>query len=101
MPESLLCLNIATELEQDMVDWLLERDDVAGFTSMACSGHGEQHLLQSIAEHVAGKSRRIQMQVKLSSAVEASLLNDLAAEFGGADVMYWVLPLSGSGNLNK
>lgn len=100
MPDSLLCLNVTPELELDMIDWLLGRSDVSGFTSMACFGHGQQHALQSIAEHVSGKARRVQLQVMLADATRASLLTDLETEFGGADVLYWALPVNCSGNLN-
>jgi hypothetical protein len=100
MPESLVCLNVVPELELDLIDWLLGRSDVTGFTSMVCFGHGQQHALQSIAEHVSGKARRVQFQVMLEDAVKAALLRDLETEFGGADVMYWVLPVDSSGNLN-
>jgi hypothetical protein len=101
MPESLICLNLAPELELDLIDWLLAREDVAGFTSMACYGHGAEHVLQSIAEHVSGKARRVQIQVKLPAQLQEPLITALGVEFGGADVMYWVLPVNCSGALRQ
>ncbi len=100
MAESLLYLNVAPGLEPDVIDWLLGRSDVGGFTSMACFGHGPQHVLESIAEHVSGKARRVQFHVLLQEGVQASLLGDLDGEFSGADIMYWVLPVTCSGDLS-
>jgi hypothetical protein len=98
--ESLLCLNADPGLEPDLIDWLLGRSDIGGFTSMACFGHGQQHVLESIAEHVSGKARRVQFLVLLEDGVQASLLGDLDGEFSGADIIYWVLPVAYSGNLS-
>lgn len=99
VPESLLCFNLAPELELELIDWLLSRAEVDGFTSAACFGHGQQHQLQNIAEHVSGKARRVQIQVKLAEDMRPSLLAALGAEFPGADVRYWVLPVLCSGDL--
>ncbi len=101
MPESMLCLNVAPGLEPELVDWLSVRSDVSGFSSMTGFGHGRQHALDSIAEHVAGKARRVHFQVLLEDAVSTSLLDDLAADFSGADIMYWVLAVSCSGTLDR
>jgi hypothetical protein len=100
VPESLICFNLVPELELELIDWLLSRPDVDGFTSVPCFGHGQQHQLQNIAEHVSGKARRVQIQVKLEDAMRPSLLAALGAEFPGADVLYWVLPVLCSGDLN-
>ena len=99
MLESLICLNLAPELELDLIDWLLSRADVDGFTSMPCFGHGQQHELQNIAEYVSGKARRVQIQVKLADDLRPSLLAALGEEFPAADVLYWVLPVLCSGAL--
>lgn len=101
MPESLLCLNAAPGVESDLVDWLSGRSDVSGFTSMVCFGHGQQHVLESIAEHVSGKARRLQFQVLLQDGAEASLLADLGRDFGGAGITYWVLTVACSGKFNR
>ena len=100
MPECLICFNLIPELEFELIDWLLSRPDVDGFTTAPCFGHGLQHRLQNVAEHVSGKARRVQIQVKLEDDLRSPLLAALAVEFAGADVLYWVLPVLYSGDLN-
>ena len=40
MNDTLLVLNIPPELEEDLVDYLLSRPSVTGFTSFRVYGHG-------------------------------------------------------------
>lgn len=100
MSESLICFNLPPELELDLIDWLLTRAEVSGFTSTPCFGHGQEHALSNIAEHVTGKARRVQIQVKLADSLRAPLLAAATEEFGGADILYWALPVLCSGQLN-
>lgn len=100
MPEVLLCLNLPPALELELIDWLLARPGIDGFTSMACHGHGRRHALHSVAERVAGKARRCRLEVKLAKDQCPPLLAALREEFGGSDIVYWVLPVLASGALD-
>ena len=100
MSEALLCLNLAPELELEVIDWLLAQSDIDGFTSLPCYGHGRRHALLSVAERVAGKTRRVQLQVQLPEPRCPPLLAALQEAFGGSDMVYWVLPVLASGALD-
>ncbi len=98
--ESLLFLNLSPALELDLIDWLLLRPEVDGFTSIHGYGHGSAHALSNIAEQVTGKARRVQIQVILSEEQWPGLLAALQQEFAGSDLFYWVSPVLCSGALS-
>ena len=98
MSESLLCINLPPQLELELIDWLLQHE-IEDFTSMSCSGHGHQHALESIAEKVAGKASRVEVQVRLGEEQWPALVSGLGEAFAGADILYWVLPVLCSGSL--
>lgn len=100
MSEALLCINLPPQLELELIDWLLQRE-IEDFTSMPCSGHGRQHALASIAEKVAGKARRVEVQVRLNEQQWPALVSELGEAFAGADILYWVLPVLCSGSFVK
>ena len=41
---SILMLNVAPELEEDLVDYLLSIEQIVGFTSYTVYGHGQHGL---------------------------------------------------------
>ncbi|MBL4582383.1 MAG: DUF3240 family protein, partial [Gammaproteobacteria bacterium] len=51
---TLLVLNTAPELEEDLIDYLLGFEKIEGFTSYQVHGHGEHHNL-NVAEQVTGR----------------------------------------------
>src|SRR5690606_13563824 len=59
---TMLVLNVPPELEEDLVDYLLTLEAVAGFTSFRVHGHGE-HAHLSIAEQVAGRRARLRYEI--------------------------------------
>ena len=95
--ETLLILNLNPDLEEDMVDYLLELDCVAGFTSMQVHGHG-RHAHMSMAEQVSGRRKRVQMELLLKQADVPLILADLAARVG-RDITYWQQPVHGFGRI--
>lgn len=94
----LAVVTVPPALESQLVDWLLLDDD-AGFTSMAVHGHGTGHEHLSIAEQVSGKQRRVQFQIQLDAAKLDAFLAGLHAEFAGADLHYWAVPILAGGHL--
>lgn len=54
MNQCLLAIVIAPESEDTLIDWLLSRADVNGFTSSRVNGHGSLGEL-TLAEQVTGR----------------------------------------------
>ncbi len=93
----LLVLNITPELEEELVDYLLSREEVGGFTSYPVHGHGEQGRL-SIAEQVSGRRKRVQFEILLPEPQVDNLIAGLAEEVGKG-IHYWQLSVIRSGHL--
>ena len=98
--QALLSLVVAPHIEDAIVDWLLERGEVSGFTSFPINGHGASLHAMSLAEQVAGRRRQILFQTHLSRAEAESLLGDLKRDFAGSGMHYWLLPLAAGGHLD-
>ena len=93
--QSLLVLNLTPELEEDLVDFLLAREEVEGFTSFELRGHGEHENL-SVAEQVSGRRRRLQFEIRLQREAVDALLDALGREVGH-DIRFRELPILRSG----
>ncbi|MGW8369547.1 MAG: DUF3240 family protein [Gammaproteobacteria bacterium] len=96
----LFVISVPPMLEDQMIDWLLERDEAAGFTSVAVSGHSSDPLHLTIAEKVSGRQRRLQFQVQIAASDLEAFTGGLTSEFAGTDLHYWVLPLLAAGSLH-
>jgi hypothetical protein len=92
-------LSLAPSLEERMIDWLLERDDIATFTGHMTYAHGADGRELSVAEQVSGRQRRLELRVEVRAAAVDAWLGALAAAFAGADVDYHVTPILRSGRL--
>ncbi|HKK13246.1 MAG TPA: DUF3240 family protein [Gammaproteobacteria bacterium] len=100
MPEECLLVLIGPPaLEEPLADWLLDRSNGTGFSTVPLSGHGSGLTGLSVAEQVAGRQRRVQFQIHGPRAGLEALLSDLKAEFAGADLHYWMIPLLAAGHL--
>lgn len=99
-PQSLLTLVAAPELEDALVDWLLERDDMYGFSTMRIHGHGDDPVGLSLAEQVAGRRPRIMFQTRMPEEAAGRLIDDLRRDHAGSGVVYWLAPLLDSGRLD-
>jgi hypothetical protein len=98
--EALIVLNVPPNLEETIVDWLLAREDGAGFTSFPVFGHSTRHDGLSPAEQVSGRQRRQQFQIQLKKGAVDSFIDDARAALGNAGVHFWVLPLYAGGHLS-
>jgi hypothetical protein len=92
-------LSLAPSLEERMIDWLLERDDVATFTGYMTYAHGGDGRELSVAEQVSGRQERLELRVEVGAAASDAWLAALATDFAGADVDYHVTPILRSGRL--
>jgi hypothetical protein len=92
----LICL---PKLEDSLSEWLLERGDPPGFTSMPTAGHGSSEHSMTLAEQVAGRSRRVLFLLELSEERAQALIDDLSAAFGGSGIHYWLAPIHAAGRI--
>jgi hypothetical protein len=99
MDECLLVLIVTPTIENAMVDWLLERGDVPGFTSAPINGHGASAHSLTAAEQVAGRQRQVMFQLHLPRSTADSLVEAIRDAFGGSGMHYWLTPLLASGHL--
>lgn len=93
----ILMLNIAPELEEDLVDYLLSIEQIVGFSSYTVYGHGQQHGL-SVAEQVSGRRKRSQYELIVNVSTIPLILSGLA-EAEGRDIVYWQQPVSNFGRI--
>ena len=67
MEQCLLVLVVKPSIENAVIDWLLEHDDISGFTSIPISGHGVSVHSMTIAEQVAGQKRLLKQSSVLGA----------------------------------
>ena len=96
--QCLLRLNIPPNLEEDVVDLLLASEEIPGFQSYPTRGHGQVGAM-SIAEQVEGRRNRVQFEIVLDTELLEVLLQTLKENFPVPDIIYWILPVAGSGRL--
>ena len=94
---TLLVLNLAPELEEDLVDYLLQLDCIDGFTCYPVRGHG-RHGRMTLAEQVTGRRRRMQVEILMALADVAQVLDGLADNVGRG-INWWHSPIGGSGRI--
>jgi len=97
--KTMLVLNIRPELEEDLVDYLLAYDGVAGFTSYHARGHGQVNEEMSLAEQVSGRRQRLQFEILMEDADIKTLIDGLAVEVG-RDIVYWQQMVSNAGRVD-
>lgn len=96
----LLILIAPPELEESLVDWLLARDELSGFTGQPAFGHSRAHGGFSLVEQVTGRQRRITYHVQTDEQTARTLLAALRADLAGAGIRYWLQPLIEAGRID-
>jgi hypothetical protein len=97
--ECLLCIIATPAIEETVVDWLLARHEITGFSSQPISGHSVEHQYLSLAEQVTGRERKVMFHVQAPLTVAQAVLEDLKRDLGGAGLHYWILPVLQAGHL--
>jgi hypothetical protein len=93
-------LNAPRALEEQLVDWLLEREDTRSFTSYVAYSHsGRPGKQLSIAEQVSGRQRRIEVRIEVPADAIDGLLAHLESMGGDADLHFTVTPLLRAGHI--
>ena len=54
----------------------------------------------SLAEQVAGRSRRVMFLLELPEPVARALLEAVRADFSGSGLHYWLLPMLAAGHID-
>lgn len=100
MKDYMLILVSVPELEEDIVDWLLERQEISGFTSNPIHGQSHEQRKLTIIEQVIGRQRRVMFHIHLKPDTLTPVLESLRKEFSGTGLDYWVIPVIESGRLS-
>ena len=95
----LISIVVVPTIEDMVVDWLLERKEISGFTSIAVDGHGSSAHSMTIGEQVAGRKKQVMFQFYLPEQSMSSVVEGLQESFQGTGLHYWVTPVLDSGRL--
>ena len=99
MEDCLLTLYVPPSIEETLVDWLLEHECIAGFSSAEAFGHGVRQSGMSLLEQVTGRQRRVQFLIHLERQQAEQILSDLRGAFEGVGLHYFLTPLLEAGRL--
>lgn len=100
MEQCLLALIVTPSIENAVVDWLLEQNDITGFTSMPTNGHGVSSHSMTTAEQVVGRQKQIMFQMHLPEPVAREILLLAQQSFSGSGMHYWLSPVMASGHID-
>lgn len=99
MDKCLLIIYSPPALEETLVDWLLEQDQLTGFSTTEAYGHGSRQDGMSLQEQVSGRQKRIQFTLHAEKKVITHLIEQLKTEFSGTKLHYIKMPLSACGSI--
>jgi hypothetical protein len=100
MSDVLLHLIVPTSVADALAEWLLEREDVPGFSSLPISGHGSSEHSMTLAEQVAGRTRRAMFLLEMPQPVAEQVLSALRCDFAGTGLHWWMSPVLAAGRLD-
>ncbi len=99
MSELCLVMVAPPEIEEKLLDVLLNAVGDEVFISTHSHSHGTAQGRLSSVEQVMGRSRCVQVQIIVTQAEMAALLELLRASFAGTGLRYWALPLAALGEV--
>jgi len=99
MENCLLLLYASPSLEESLVDWLLENEQVEGFSSAEVFGHGVRQSGMSLLEQVTGRQRRVQFQIQTNRESAERMAQELGEKFKGAGLYYMLVPVLDAGHI--
>ena len=99
MHQCLLMIFAPPSVEDTVVDWLLEHDEIQGFSSAEAYGHGVRPSGMSLLEQVAGRQRRVQFMIHTSNEIAQHLVGDLREKFTGAGLHFFIVPVMEAGRV--
>jgi len=98
MNRCILSLIALPAMEDELIDWLLSKQEISGFTSQSANGHGSNHAM-SLAEQVAGRRKQIAFLIELDQPLADNIIRELKNDFSGTGLHYWLSPLLKSGTI--
>jgi len=101
MSETSVLLVAPPALEDPLVDWLLHRADVPGFSSFPIRGHGAAHEHLSPAEQVEGRAAQVLFWVELPAPRARQVIDGLRRDLPPARVHYWLFPAIEAGRIDE
>lgn len=100
MPQFLLLtLTAPPALEEPLVDWLLQFESEAGFSSFPVHGHSSRHEGLTLAEQVSGRRKYIRFEMEVPEAEWREVVERLRWDFAGAEIHYRVVPVVAGGRV--
>lgn len=96
----LLTINTPTIIEDVVIDWFLEQEEINEFSSMIIRGHGSAEENMSLPEKVTGKTKRVSFQFHLNELTVKTFLNKIKYKFAGSDIHYMITPIIETGDLS-
>ncbi|HPF47533.1 MAG: DUF3240 family protein [Alphaproteobacteria bacterium] len=97
----MLSLIVPDAIEDTIIDWLLEQDEIDGFNSLSLFGHGSHESVMSFSERVTGKASKKMFQSHVTEQQANDILARLKKDFANADIHYMIRPLIDAGNLSN
>jgi hypothetical protein len=99
--QALVILNAHPRLDEQIVDWLLQRETEIGFSSFQIRGHSGDHSNLTVTEQVSGRQKRMRFEIVIELERLDRFLDELIEAFAGSDVHYWTTPVLSSRDLNS
>lgn len=101
MNQCLLVFIAPPSIEHALVDWLLDRKDISGFTSINANGHGGSVHSFTPAEQVAGRQNQVMFQMHLPETTAQEIIESVKNTFKGGRIHYWLMPLINYGRIDQ
>lgn len=89
----LLTIIARPDVEEILIDWLLGREELSGFTGEAAWGHSREHGRFNLVEQVTGRQRRAVFHLKLDHDEAGPLIEAMRDELSGLGLRYWLVPM--------
>ena len=96
-PRQLLVLLAPAGRRDDLVDLLMAREELSGFSCHACAGFSREHSRLSLRESVQGYRDQVRFEVLAEAAQLDALLVEIAALAGRDRFHWWRLPVIDEG----
>ena len=96
-PDELLVVIVPEARAEDVVDFLIGREALSGFTRSKVAGFSREHSRLSVREAVLGYREQARFEVMGSAALLDALIRDLAGIAGRDRFRWWRLSLTGTG----
>jgi hypothetical protein len=89
--DGILTLTAPRTLEEELVDFFLDREHQHGFTSLHVRGHSLEHSQLTPIEQVTGRQHQVQFQVQVNETEAQEICKRLETRFSGTGIHYWFL----------